>query len=230
MTTGFGTFKDALGFGVLNDFLASLSDQNAYGRPNLFEVQIHPPTKPSSPAMGGHDIRSISLRAESFQLPGRSVQTQISSAGAILGPQREYVTEVTFAEEISMTFIATAGLDERKFFEQWQQLSFNKDTHAVGYYRDYVGTLDMYLLDRNNRKTFGIRLEECFPKSIAPLELSLGPSTEVTKTLVSWSFRKTEPLDAESQQSLGGTIVDTFTNTVERNLTRNLPAVVRKLL
>tara|TARA_Y100001938_G_scaffold135000_1_gene196114 strand:+ start:203 stop:895 length:693 start_codon:yes stop_codon:yes gene_type:complete len=230
MTTGFGTFTDALGFGLLNDVLASFSDQNAYGRPNLFEVQIHPPVKPSSPAMGGHNIREISLRAESFQMPGRSVQTQIASAGAITGPQREYVTEPLFAEEISMTFQATAGLDERKFFEQWQQLSYNKDTFAAGYYKEYVGTLDIYLLNQNNRKTFGLRVEECFPKSIAALELAAGPSTEITKTLVSWSFRKFEPLDAESKQSLGGTLVDTFTNTVERNLTKNIPAVVRKLL
>jgi len=230
MATGFGTFTDALGFGLLNDVLASFSDQNAYGRPNLFEVQIHPPGKPSSPAMGGHNIREISLRAESFQMPGRSVQTQIASAGAALGPQREYVTEPLFSEEISMTFQSTAGLDERKFFEQWQQLSYNKDTFAAGYYKEYVGTLDMYLLDRSNRKTFGLRLEECFPKSIAALELSAGPSSDITKTLVSWSFRKFEPLDAESKQSLGGSLVDTFTNTVERSLTKNIPAVVRKLL
>ena len=53
--------------------------------------------------MGGHNVQDISLRAESLQMPGRSVQTQIATGGAITGPQREYITEVTFAEEISMT-------------------------------------------------------------------------------------------------------------------------------
>ena len=229
MATGFGTFTDALGFGLLNDILASFSDQNAYGRPNQYEVQIHPP-RGASPAMGGHNVRDISLRVESLQMPGRSVNTQIASVGAITGPQREYVTEVTFAEEINMTFQATAGLDERKFFEQWQQLAYNVTTFDAGYYNDYVGTMDIYLLNQNNRKTFGIRVEECFPKSIAALELAAGPNTEIIKTTVQWMFRKFEPLDAESQQSLGGTLVDTFTNTVERNLTKNIPAVVRKLL
>ena len=229
METGLGTFADAVGFGLLNDILASFSDQNAYGRPNLYEVQIHPP-RGASPAMGGHNVQDISLRAESFQMPGMSVQTQIASAGAITGPQREYITEVLFAEEISMTFQATAGLDERKFFEQWQQLSYNVTTFDVGYYNDYVGTMDIFLLNQNNRKTFGLRVEECFPKSIAAVELQAGPSSDIIKTTVSWMFRKFSPLDAESQQSLGGTLVDTFTNTVERSLTRNIPAVVRKLL
>ena len=172
MATGLGTFADALGFGLLNDILASFSDQNAYGRPNLYEVQIHPP-RGASPAMGGHNVQDISLRAESLQMPGRSVNTQIASAGAITGPQREYVTEVLFAEEINMTFQATAGLDERKFFEQWQQLAYNVTTFDAGYYNDYVGTMDIFLLNQNNRKTFGLRIEECFPKSIAALELSL---------------------------------------------------------
>ena len=180
--------------------------------------------------MGGHNVQDISLRAESLQMPGRSVNTQIASDGAITGPQREYVTEVLFAEQINMTFQATAGLDERKFFEQWQQLSYNVTTFDAGYYNDYVGTMDIFLLNQNNRKTFGLRIEECFPKSLAALQLAAGPSQEITKTAVQWMFRKFEPLDAESKQNLSGTLVDTFTNTVERTLTRNIPAVVRKLL
>ena len=152
MATALGTFADALGFGLLNDVLASFNAQNAYGRPNLYEVQIHSP-RGASPAMGGHNVREISLRAESLQMPGRSLQTQIASAGAVTGPQREYVTEPLFADEISMTFQSTAGLDERKFFEQWQQLSYNVTTFDAGYYKDYVGTLDMYLLNQNNQKT-----------------------------------------------------------------------------
>ena len=58
-------------------------------------------------------------------MPGRSLETQIASAGAITGPQREYVTQPLFAEEISMIIQSTAGLDDRKFFEQWQQLSYD---------------------------------------------------------------------------------------------------------
>ena len=227
MTTAFSTFADSLSFGLLNDVLASFNDQNSYGRPNQYEVQIF---SPQSPGLGGHDVRSISLRAESLIMPGRSLQTQIASAGAITGPQREYVTEPLFAEDISMTFQATAGLDERKYFEQWQQLSYNVTTFDVGYYSDYVGTMNIFLLNQNNRKTYGLRIEECFPKSIAGLDLQAGPGTEIAKTTVGWSFRKWSPLDAESQQSLGGSLVDTFTQTVNRSLTKNIPAVVRKLL
>ena len=203
MATGLGKFADALGFALLNDILSSFRGGNAYGRPNLYEVQIHPP-RGASPAMGGHDTRDISLRVESLQMPGRSLETQIASAGAITGPQREYVTQPLFADNVT--------------------------TFDVGYYDEYAGTMDIYLLDRNNKKTFGLKIEECYPKSIAALELAAGPSTEIIKTTVAWTFRKFSPLDAESQQSLGGTLIDTLTDTVERTLTRNASAVARKLL
>ena len=239
MATGLGKFADvplggssavdALAFGLLNDILASFHDKNAYGRPNQYEVQIHPP-RGASPAMGGHNVREFCLRAESLIMPGRSLSTQIASAGAITGPQREYVIEPLFAEEISMTFLSTGGLDERKFFEQWQQVSYNVTTFDAAYYNDYIGTIDIYLVNQNNQRTFGLRIEECFPKSIAALNLTAGPSTEITKTTVAWSFRKFSPLDTASQQKLGGSQVDAFTNTIERSLTRNLPAVLRKLL
>ena len=75
--------------------------------------------------------------------------------------------------------------------------SFNKDTYDVAYYNEYVGTMDIFVRYENNRKTFGLRIEECFPKSIAALELSAGPNTEIIKTSVEWMFRKFSPLDAD---------------------------------
>ena len=41
MATGIGSFTDALAFGALNDVLSLFHDENAYGRPNQYEVQIH---------------------------------------------------------------------------------------------------------------------------------------------------------------------------------------------
>ena len=39
--------------------------------------------------------------------------------------------------------------------EQWQELAFNKDTYDVAYYNEYVGTLNIHLLDMNILLTFG---------------------------------------------------------------------------
>ena len=220
MATKLRTFKDGAAF-RLRDIVSAFRAQNSSGKPNQYEVQIFPPK--GATTMGGISNREVSLRAESLIMPGRSLETQIASAGAITGPQREYVTQPLFAEEISMIIQSTAGLDERKFFEQWQQLSYDVINFDAGYYNDYIGTLDIYLLNQNNEKTFGLKVEECYPKSIAGLNLAAGPTTEIRKTTVAWTFRKFSPLDAESQQT-GGELVEPSQDTVKRNSLNLTPA------
>ena len=57
-----------------------------------------------------------------------------------------------------MTFQAISGLEERVFFEEWQELAFNKKTWNVGYYNDYVSEVDIYILNRQDQRQFGIKL------------------------------------------------------------------------
>ncbi len=226
MATGISSFTDALGFGALNDVLSLFHEDNAYGRPNQYEVQILPPPG----KLGGHDFRNISLKAESVLMPGRSVNTQPKSADQVYGPTRDLVTGPLYADEVTMTIQSPNGLDERMMLEQWQELSFSKDTYDVAYYKEYVGTLNIHLLDMNDRKTFGLQLRECFPKSITGVNLAYGPSSEIIKTNVSWTFREFVNLSLDGAgPGLAEKLVDTFTNTVERSITANVPSVLRKL-
>jgi len=226
MVTAIGSFTDALAFGALNDVLSSIHENNANGRPNQYEVQILPPPG----KLAGHNFRDISLAAESVLMPGRSVQTQPKSADQLYGPVRELVTGPTYADEVTMTIQSPNGLDEIMMLEKWQELSFSNDTYDVSYYNEYVGTLNIHLLDMNNRKTFGLQLKECFPKTITGLNLAYGPSSEITKTNVAWSFREWTNLMLEGGgQTLGEKLVDTATDTVQRAITANVPSVIRKL-
>jgi len=226
MVTAIGSFTDALAFGALNDILSLFHEENAYGRPNQYEVQILPPPG----KLATHDFRSISLAAEAVLMPGRSVNTQPKSADQLYGPTRELVTGPLYADEVTMTIQSPNGLDERMMLEKWQELAFSNDTYDVAFYNEYVGTLNIHLLDMNNRKTFGLQLKECFPKTITGLNLAYGPSSEITKTNVAWSFREWTNLMLEGGgQTLGEKLVDTATDTVQRAITANVPSVIRKL-
>ncbi len=226
MATGIGSFTDALAFGALNDVLSLFHDENAYGRPNQYEVQILPP----GGKLAGHDFRAISLKAEAVLMPGRSVNTQPKSADQMYGPTRDLITGPLYADDVTMTIQSTTGLDERMMLEQWQELAFNKDTYDVAYYNEYVGTLNIHLLDMNDRKTFGLQLRECFPKTITGVNLAYGPNTEITKTNVAWSFREFVNLSLDGAgPGLAEKLVDTATQTVERAITANVPSVLRRL-
>ncbi len=88
-------FLEGTAFGVLNDIISSYHDNNGYAQPNKYEVLIHQPAKLGG---GGNenifsgmerksDIREISMRCESVQLPGRNLSTGTDSN--IYGPTRE---------------------------------------------------------------------------------------------------------------------------------------------
>ena len=220
-------FLEGTAFGVLNDILSTFHSDDGYALPNRFEVLISPPVG----MLGGDPTttKKVSMRCETINLPGRNLNTLTD--GMPYGPTREVVDGVTYAEDISMTFQASSGLDERVFFEEWQELAFNKQTWNVGYYDDYVSTVEIYLLDRQDQRRYGIKLIEAFPKTINGTDLSQAANNEIIKTSVSFSFRYWESLDANRQPpSLTDKIFDTVVNTVTRNIEANLPKVLTRLL
>ena len=227
------SFVEATAFGVLNDIISTFHSEDGYAVPNRFEVIITSPpkrsegtiTNPSHGSERGSDVRSISLRCESVSLPGRNLNTLTDSN--IYGPTREIVDGVTYAEDITMVFQASSGLNERVFFEEWQQQAFDPTTWDIGYYNDYVSIVDIYLLDRKDQRRFGLRLHEAFPKTITATELNQGTNNEIIKTSVSFAFRYWDTLDIErTPPSLGNKVFETVTNTVTRNITRNTPRVL----
>lgn len=242
MAVDVGNFVDNLALTSLNEVIALFHDDFAYGRPNLYEVVIGLPqgVPLNANALGifssslpddAFPVKDIQARAESIIMPGRSMNIQLNSGGAQYGPQRELVTEPLYADEISMTIQGTAGHDERLFLEAWQKLSYNDMSFNTGYYKNYIGQLDIYLLDQNERRTYGIRLRECFPKTIAPMDLGYGPKEEIRKTLVTWTFRDWINLAVETGdgKGLGERLVDNFQDQVVKSINNAIPAVVRRL-
>tara|TARA_B110000914_G_C15468136_1_gene449298 strand:- start:260 stop:928 length:669 start_codon:yes stop_codon:yes gene_type:complete len=216
-------FLEGTAFGVLNDILSSFhSEDGGYAVPNRFEVII---TRPGGSAT---ESRKVSMRCESINLPGRNLNSTTDSN--IYGPTREIVDGVTYADDINMTFQASSGLEERVFFEEWQALAFDERSWNVGYYNDYISTVDIYVLDRQNQRRFGLKLHEAFPKTIGATDLSQSANNELIKLAVTFSFRYWTTLDTERQRpSLSEKIFDTITTGVERQISSNLPKVFTRL-
>ena len=229
-------FTDGAAFGdkALNEWKSGFHSENGYAVPNRFEAIITPPPKMSGRtmkdalALRGHDVRSISLRCESVNLPGINLNTTTDSN--IYGPTREIVDGVTYAEDITMVFPASSGLEERVFFEEWQKQAFDATTWNIGYYNDYVSVIDLYLLNRQNKRRFGLRLHEAFPKTIGPTDLNQATNNEIIKISISFSFRYWSTLDQNRiPPNLENKILDVNVNSVTRANIRSQPAVNQKL-
>ena len=121
-------------------------------------------------------------------------------------------------------------MKERVFFEDWQRRAFSEETWDVRYHAEYESEVQIYLLDKQDQRRYGIRLHEAYPKTIGPVALNQAPATEIIKIPVSFSFRWWETLDVTRQApSLKEKIFSTVINTVERNISRNIPSVLSKL-
>ena len=232
-------FLETAAFGALNDVLSGFHSNNGYAVPNRFEAIIIPPTSmarnsPTSEfsfwprAKGPTTARDVSLRVESILLPGRNLST-VSDTN-IYGPSREIVDGVTYAEDIKISFQASSDLGERRFFEEWQKLAFDEKSWNVGYYNDYIAQIDLYLLDRQDKRRFGVKLWECFPKTIDGTELNQGSNNEIIKNDVNFSFRYWTQLDINAQApTLTDRLVTTFFGSVERQITGSIPKILNRL-
>ena len=230
-------FLEGAAFGVLNDILAGFRSDDGYAQPNNYEVLIFPPAKlgggQNQNIFGGmerqSDLRKISLRAQNVTLPGRNLSTTQESN--IYGPDREIVEGVTYADDISMSFQASSGLDERVFFENWQRQAFNEKTWNIGYYLDYIGHVEMYVLDKQDQRRYGIKLWEVFPKTIGANELAYDSNDQIMLLPISFTFRYWTSLDQSQnpQISVFDRVFDTVVNTAERNISRNIPKVLSRL-
>ena len=240
---------EGLTYGLLNDVLAAFrSDDGAYATTNRYEIVIGQP-KPQSLGRGGlsnlmstfgrsghlayvggaSGLRGLQLRAETVQLPGRNLST--SDDPNIYGPIRTVVDGVSFAEDINITFQCGTELQERRFFEKWQEMCFDKESWNMKYFNDYVGSLSIFLLDKQDRRRFGLKCMECYPKTLVGMDLNYAPSTDIAKLTVGFVFRYWEALDINDKgTSILGNMANTILDHAERNLMRNVPGVIQKLL
>ena len=226
-------FKDEAAFKKINEHSADIFSTGSFATPNRFECLILPPAGGgwlSFDKLGQYkqNAQRISLRCESVSMPGRTLSTTEDTN--VYGPVREIVTGVTYAGDVEMLFQASSGLEERAFFEEWQKSAFNESTWDVGYHEHYHSQIEIYLLDRQNKRTYGIKLHEAYPKTIGAVALNQAPSSEIVKIPVTFSFRWWETLDINRQPpNLKEKIFSTVINTVERNISRNIPRVLTRL-
>jgi len=242
MATGFGGLVDAVAFGALNEVLGEFRGKDGLSRPNRYEVTLYPPTGSSGSkgigsnvfskimgeALGDGTVRATGLKCESISFPGRSMDT--SEDTNIYGPSRKIVNGFTFAD-VSAIFQCSSDMKEKKYFETWQRLSFNPQTFAIGYYKDYVGSVDIHALDEQNNRRYGVKLIEAFPVSINEQALSYAVGASYQTVGINFQYRYWQNLTDEANlpKPLLDRIAESAINTVTRRITANIPSVLRRL-
>jgi len=238
-----GGLIEGTAYGVLNEILAEFHSDDGFALPSRYEVVILPPQGTRGKPKGalnnvfsqvmqentGEGItRKVGLQCETIDFPGRNLDTAPDTN--IYGPTREIVQGYSYAE-ITATFRMSSDYKEKKFFETWQRLAYNPQTWSMGYYDEYSGGLQIYSLDQNDRRRYGVEIVECFPKTIAAQSLSAPQASDVQKLSVTFSYRYWKNLTDESQlpKPLRERIEEVVINSAERQIRAAIPRVLSRL-
>jgi hypothetical protein len=188
----------------VNEFIAQLQNKGVSHKAD-FEVIITPPAKLRSLISS----RELALRANRADLPGRSIQSV--PIRHTIGPERQLAYNVSHVP-ITMSFIADAGMNVKKLFEAWQDLAIgtfrnpstlrNTNVFNVGYYTDYIGTIEITQFERPMRKVYRCKLLEVYPVTLNPLD-SDWSSEAIHELNVTWNYRYFEVLDLQNSSVSG---------------------------
>jgi hypothetical protein len=178
--------------------------------------------------LGDGTVRATGLRCESISMPGRNMDSTPDTN--IYGPEREIVTGYSFGD-INAIFQCSSDMREKKYWETWQRLTFNPKTFDIGYYKDYVGTVDIHTLDEQEKRRYGVRLVEAWPKTIGPQQLAYNDNNTYQTVDITIAYRYWINLTDESSEprSIGSRIAERAVNTVTRRITSQIPSVIRRL-
>ena len=239
----FGSLIEAGTSAVLGEILAPLRDDNGMALPSRYEVKFLPPSGSRGTSsgsstnlfsqillgkVGGQQDREVGYQCNSIEFPPRGIDTTADEN--MYGPARKIAQGYTYGP-ITAKFYCHNDMREKTFFETWQGLAFNHQTFAMGYYDDYVGTIQIYSLDQKGNKRYGCELVECFPQDIAAQPLSSAPATTAQEISVTFSYRYWKNLQTEGAlpKPLLDRLQGVLANQVERQLISRIPKVLRKL-
>ena len=113
------------------------------------------------------DSRTLMLRCENAQLPGRTFAT---TEQRTYGPIEKHPYLVTY-NDIDLTFILSDDMGTKKIFDDWLEYINPQRTNNFGYRQDYQTDLTVRQYSVSDEITYQATLYEAFPVSMNQLDL-----------------------------------------------------------
>ena len=180
------------------DTFSSRISANGLASPNKFEVRFK-----SIPGGKSDDLMQLNLMCDQVSLAGRDVQAVLDLQ---YGIRRQVVYNAPAYTPLSLSFICTDNMEEKRILDKWNNrcVSVNSGFN-VAYYNDYIGELDVYVLDRSGKKrTYHMHYHEVYPKTVTAVELNHGTTNATLRvtTEISYAFWTTSDIHLGSSKGL----------------------------
>ena len=168
--------------------------------PNKFKVDIAFPALLSTG--GAHPLkqedttlRNLSLMCETVSIQGRGVQTMLDLQ---YGLRKEIAYNAPVYQPISLSFLCSSELKEKKLLDKWNNFIVPNNKGKgfdVAYYKDYVGTITVTLLDSDGETVkYTQKYVEAYPKTVNAIELNHSTTNAVARVTADFQYAYWNPI------------------------------------
>ena len=196
---------------TIGRFMANVSQGEGMARPARYLVRFNMPnnividkepfasegsydtSQQGTNQVGGQELaRTVGMMCNTIEMPERSI-TQADSI--TYGPKRQMPIGYNFPGTVELSVYGDKFLRQRMFFESWQKMIFDLDTHNMSYYDEYTGSVDIMQLgsfDAENdrdRVTYMVRLYECYPSTIGSYSYGYEKQNELVNLPITLTYR-----------------------------------------
>lgn len=175
---------------MINKFITQVKTRGV-ARTNRYRVEIPIPT------MDNEGSELVQLFCDSTTLPGMNIATNPSRT---FGEKHEMPYEKGY-DVVQMNFYVDADMRIKTAFDRWMDRIIDPLTRTIGYYRDYVKDISVWVETVDERTPYGIVLYEAYPKSISAIQLS-NQSRDVMVLNVTFEYRFWRPFSVLNQRSV----------------------------
>ena len=193
--------------GSIAEFKSSFSKELA--RPSKFDVNIPVPLG-LVPYRG--TSRMLTMRCENAELPGRTIAT---TSMKIYGVEEKFPYMSSY-NDMSLTFIVSDDMKEKKFFDAWLNWINPNTSYNVKYKKDYSVGLRINQYDVQNKVSYSVDLADAFPIAVNGMDLNWSADGyhKLTVTFAYTSWR---------DNSLQTLAMDFLENTIADSIFRSTP-------
>ena len=185
-------------FSVAN--FSSQISSHGLASPNKFEVIFS-----AIPGTEAHERKQLNLMCDQVSLAGRDVQAVLDLQ---YGIRRQVVYNAPAYTPLSVSFICTDNMEEKRILDKWNNRCVNTTKgFDVAYYDDYVGHLDVYVLDRSGKKrTYHMHYHEVYPKTVTAVEMNHGTTNASMRVTaeIQYAYWTTNTITIDNQRNSPG--------------------------
>lgn len=175
--------------GNINSLVGDIN-RRGIARQNRFSFTIFPNQNLLSTVLRDIDIRSLTIRCESANMPGKGFA---SSEHKMHGPFRKKPYESIY-EDVTATFRLSHDLHEKDIFYKWMELIQDTHTGNFGWQEDYISTIYIKQFDETNssfnKEKYGIKLYDAWPMNVSAIDYDMGSTNDYAKLSVTFAYHK----------------------------------------